>query len=124
MTKLMVAKIPENNFQSFHMERKEKLMEMLLKTPDDSFLQHALALEYIKAKELEKALETFEKLLEKDPKYIGSYYHLGGLYELKNDTDAAIRTYKTGIEWCRKQNEIRSMNELKAALNNLVEEEE
>lgn len=99
-------------------------MEMLVKTPDDSFLQHALALEYMKEQDLDKARETFEKLLEKEPSYIGSYYHLGALYELKGDTDEAIRTYKTGIEWCQKQNEIRSMNELRAALMNLVEEEE
>lgn len=106
------------------MERKEKLLEMLAKTPEDSFLQHALALEYIRKNDNRSAVSIFEKLLSQNPSYVGSYYHLGGLYEAMNDTNAAIKTYKTGIEWSRKLNENRTMNELIAALNNLEEEEE
>ena len=62
------------------MSRIEKILEMLQTSEKDSFLQHALALEYIKIGENEKALILFTELLEREPGYVGSYYHLGKLY--------------------------------------------
>ncbi len=55
------------------MERIEKLKQFLNENPGDSFLQHALALEYVKAGDDQQARKIFEEILQSDPGYIGSY---------------------------------------------------
>lgn len=57
------------------MDRVERIKEMLTTNPHDSFLNHALALEYIKAGDDGAAQVLFEQLLEREPGYVGSYYH-------------------------------------------------
>ena len=78
------------------MNRIEKIMEMLQDQPKDSFLKHALALEYIKIDKEDEAIIQFVELLNNEPDYVGSYYHLAKLYERNQQTDAAIEIYKTG----------------------------
>ncbi|HRQ50705.1 MAG TPA: tetratricopeptide repeat protein, partial [Agriterribacter sp.] len=68
------------------MERVEKLLVYLNASPNDSFLQHALALEYIKEGEDKKARFLFEEILEREPSYVGSYYHLAKLLERNGET--------------------------------------
>ena len=54
------------------MERIEKLKEFLQANPTDSFLQHALALEYIKKGNDEDARRLFEEILNREPGCVGS----------------------------------------------------
>ena len=63
------------------MERIQKLQEYLQASPGDSFLKHALALEYIKIGEDILARQQFEEILSAEPGYVGSYYHLAKLLE-------------------------------------------
>jgi Tfp pilus assembly protein PilF len=58
------------------MERIEKIKEMLAANPSDSFLLHALGLEYIKIGELNLAKQSFERVLVSNLNYIGTYYNL------------------------------------------------
>lgn len=97
------------------MSRIEKILEMLQTSEKDSFLQHALALEYIKIAENEKALILFTELLEREPAYVGSYYHLGKLYEKLNEIDKAIVTYEKGMDEAKKAGDKHSYNELMMA---------
>jgi len=76
------------------MERINKITEMLRDNPADSFLQHALALEYIKLGNDNDARKLFESLLKAEPGYIGSYYHLAKLLERIGETDEAIKVYE------------------------------
>ena len=62
------------------MERIQKLRQLLEDSPDDSFLQHALGLEYVKQGDDAQAETVFEQLLSKDGSYIGSYYHLANIH--------------------------------------------
>ena len=73
------------------MDRIEKLNEYLKVSPTDSFLQHALALEYIKVDDDVQARSLFESILERDPNYVGSYYHLAKLLERNGENDLAIQ---------------------------------
>ncbi len=73
------------------MNRKEKLLDMLKSAPGDSFLQHALAMEWISEGKESEAINIFETILEKDPSYIGSYYQLGKLLEKREDFAKATR---------------------------------
>ena len=103
------------------MGRIEKLKEYLQTNGKDSFLQHALALEYIKIDNDEEARKLFNEILLREPTYIGSYYHLGKLLERVADYDKAIRIYKRGMEEAKKAADQHSYNELQGALEDLEE---
>ena len=102
------------------MERIDKLKDFLSKNPDDSFIQHALALEYVKLGEDREARRLFENLLEKDQHYIGSYYHLARLLERTEERDGAIKYYEKGMEIAKAAGDQHSYNELKSALDDLL----
>ena len=102
------------------MERVEKLKEFLRQNPADSFVQHALALEYIKAGDDSSAQKLFEDILQKEPGYIGSYYHLAKLLERNGDTTSAIKWYEKGMEEAKKAGENRTYNELRSAYEELT----
>ena len=101
------------------MSRIEKLQEFLQSSPDDSFLQHALALEYVKIGDDVAARNLFETILEREPGYTGSYYHLGKLFERAGNNDAAIAVYKRGMEETKKSADNHAYGELRGALEEL-----
>jgi Tfp pilus assembly protein PilF len=102
------------------MDRIVKLKEFLAASPADSFLQHALALEYIKMGQQAQARQLFENILEKDPEYVGSYYHLGKLLEASGELESAILWYQKGMVVAKQLGEQHSYNELQAAYEDLV----
>jgi Tfp pilus assembly protein PilF len=101
-------------------ERIEKLKEFLAASPHDSFLQHALALEYIKLGDDEQARALFEEILNREPGYIGSYYHLAKLLERNGDTDGAVTWYEKGMDMALKAGEKHAFGELKGAWEELT----
>ena len=102
------------------MDRIAKLQELLTQNPGDSFLQHALALECIKLGDDQQARQYFEKLLDKNPQYVGSYYHLAKLLERCGDHTAAVQTYEKGMEQAKKANDQHALNELRGAWEELT----
>lgn len=102
------------------MDRIEKLKEFLKASPTDSFLQHALALEYIKLGNDEEARRLFEELLNKEPGYVGSYYHLAKLLERNDHTAEAINIYEKGMEEAKKAGDNHSFGELRGAYEELT----
>ena len=103
------------------MSRIEKLLEYMKTSGKDSFLQHALALEYIKIGNDEEARKLFNEILLREPTYIGSYYHLGKLLERVGDYDKAIRISKRGIEEAQKADDHHTKMELQGALEDIEE---
>jgi Tfp pilus assembly protein PilF len=101
------------------MDRMEKLQEFLNASPDDSFLQHALALEYVKLGDDAAARKLFETILQREPGYVGSYYHLGKLLERNGLNDEAIAVYKKGMEETKKVSDNHAYGELRGALEEL-----
>ncbi len=97
-----------------------KLQAFLKESPDDCFLNHALALEYIKAGDDASAKELFEKNLQFDPSYVATYYHLGKLLERNTATQAAIDTYEQGMKAAKAANDMHSYNELQGAYEDLA----
>ena len=102
------------------MERIEKLKEFLLTNPTDSFLQHALALEYIKIGNDEDARRLFEEILNREPGYVGSYYHLAKLLERMEQTDEAIAMYEKGMQESKKAGDNHAFGELRGAYEELI----
>lgn len=104
------------------MERINKLKSFLENSPNDPFLQYALALEYLKIANFEEALRLFEQLIEQSPGYVGTYYHLGKLQEQLEQPQQAMITYQKGIEIATHQNDRHSASELRGAYNLLCDE--
>jgi tetratricopeptide (TPR) repeat protein len=103
------------------MDRVARLLAFLKANPDDPFLQHALALEHIKAGNEADARTIFESILLTDPGYIGSYYHLGKLLERTGETEAAISWYEKGMAAAKAAGDNHSLGELRAAYEDLVD---
>jgi Tfp pilus assembly protein PilF len=97
------------------MDRIDIIKQFLEDTPDDSFLQHCLALEYAKAGDTGAARRVFEELLKKDPGYVGSYYQLGQLLEQTGLPDEAQEVYERGMEAAKAAGDRRALGELRAA---------
>lgn len=102
------------------MDRITQLKVFLESSPDDSFLKHALALEYIKLNDDAAARKLFDELLAHEPGYTGSYYHLGKLLERAGETDLAAGTYEKGMEMAREAGDRHAYNELLAAYEDLM----
>ena len=129
MHKQLIANIdapflPPTLFETFTnkpcMNRIDKLKEYLEKQPDDSFLQHALALEFIKLGNDADARTLFENILAHEPAYIGSYYHLGKLLERQGLTEQAIAVYEAGMQQARAAGDNHAYNELQGAYEDLA----
>jgi Tfp pilus assembly protein PilF len=101
-------------------DRISKLNEFLKANPTDSFVQHALALEYIKLGNDEQAKGLFEEILNREPGYIGSYYHLAKLLERNDKTDEAIKVYEKGMEEAKKAGDNHAFGELRGAYEELT----
>lgn len=97
------------------MSRIEKLLEYLETSGKDSFLQHALALEYIKIGNDGEARKLFNEILVREPGYVGSYYHLGKLLERAGEAAEAINVYEKGMAEAKKAGDNHSYNELQGA---------
>lgn len=101
------------------MDKAQKLREMLKRDPNDVFLRHALALEYIKNGNDADARQLFEGLLKDDPSYLGSYYHLAKLLERIGDVNQAIKYYEKGMLVAKSTDDNKTYNELRSAYEEL-----
>lgn len=103
------------------MDRIAKLQEFLKASPEDNFLRHALALEYIKMGNDAEARRLFEGILNRDPAYIGSYYHLAKLLERTGETQQAIDWYEKGMAAARNAGDAHALGELRSAYEQLID---
>ena len=101
-------------------DRIERLKQFLKDSPNDSFLHHALALEYVKLGDEATAKGYFERNLDQDAGYVATYYHLGKLLERTGDQQQAIAVYEKGMEQAKAAKDMHSYNELQAAYEDLV----
>lgn len=104
----------------YNMDRIARIKEFLQASPNDNFLRHALALEYIKTGGDAQARLLFESILADSPDYVGSYYHLAGLLEKMGETSLAMEWYEKGMTECKKAGDNHAYNELQAAYDDLV----
>ncbi|CAM3754142.1 tetratricopeptide repeat protein [Mucilaginibacter galii] len=98
-------------------DRLHKLLEFLESEPNDEFLQYALATEYLRLNEVDKALQYFENLVANHPNYTGTYYHLGKLYETLQRKDEALKIYQQGMTITRQKRDNHALSELQSAYN-------
>lgn len=106
------------------MSRKAQIESMLAEAPNDAFLRFALAKEFEKEGADAGAREIYESLLEDQPEYVGTYYHLGKTLERLEEQAKAWKVYSDGIKITRKLGEDHAMRELAGARMELGDEED
>ena len=102
-------------------DRIEKIKEFLKATPNDCFLNHALALEYVKIGDEENAQKHFEINIDNDPGYVATYYHLAKLLERIGKQKEAMGIYEKGMEQAKTAKDMHSYSELQSAYEELVD---
>ncbi len=105
-------------------DRLQQLLSMLKNSPNDSFLNFAVAKEYEGSNDDKNAFKFYLQLVENDSNYVGTYYHLGKLYEKSEDFEKAFSTYKEGMKVAKSQNDQHAFNELAEAKLNLGDDED
>jgi tetratricopeptide (TPR) repeat protein len=101
-------------------ERIEKLKEFLKTSPKDPFLNHALALEYVKLGKDADARVLFETNVTNDAAYVATYYHLGKVLERIGAQQEAIAIYEVGMKVAKEAKDMHTYSELQAAYEDLV----
>lgn len=106
------------------MSKMAAIQSMLEANPKDSFLRFALAKEYEKLNEDQTAKAIYEGILDDDPDYVGTYYHLGKTLQRLEEEAAAFHVYTKGMEVCKRNNEAHARAELAGARLELGDEED
>jgi len=95
-------------------------MVFLAESPNDNFLKHALALEYLKLGKDEEALQRFQANLDTDPAYVPTYYHFGKLLERLGQEPKAIAVYEQGMQAARNAGDNHAFSELRSVYEELT----
>lgn len=103
-------------------DRLERLLEFFKNDPNDPFLKYALATEYLRLNNTDEALRYYLDLVDKHTDYIGTYYHLGKLYEQLERQNDALKTYEQGIEIAKRIKDQHALSELLGVYNSLQDE--
>jgi Tfp pilus assembly protein PilF len=101
-------------------ERIKQLEKFMEEDSSDPFIQYALALEYAKADQ-QKAVDTFQSLMNRNRDYLPTYYQLAKLYESLGQKEKATVAYDNGIALAKKQNDLKTLRELQAGLEEMEE---
>lgn len=102
--------------------RLERLLEFLANEPNDPFLKYALATEYVRLNDVNNALIFYLDLVNKHTDYVGTYYHLGKLYEILKQPKEALNIYEQGMAVAKKIKDQHALNELMGVYNSLQDE--
>ncbi len=94
--------------------RIEVLEQLLAENPSNAFARYGLAMEYVKAGKLERAVGEFAAILSADPSYSAAYFHGGQTLEKLGRLDDARDYYRRGIAATR---DAHARAELQASLD-------
>lgn len=99
------------------MDRISQLRKFIAADPQDYFSRHALAMEMIKLGEVSEAIEILAAVIADNPAYVGSYLHLGRLYEKTGNAEKALQVYEQGIEQAGSLKDFHARGELQTAID-------
>lgn len=96
--------------------RLEILRSLLEQNPGDTFARYGLAMEYVKAGQLEDAIREFRAVIAETPQYSYAYFHGGQTLEKIGLVDDARQMYEHGVIAASKSGDQKAVSELQAAL--------
>ncbi len=99
--------------------RLEILQSLVTQNPSDAFARYGLAMEHVKAGDLELAVAEFRTVLANNPSYTYAYFHGGQTLEKLGRSDDARQLYEEGIETSARIGDQKALSELQAAVEML-----
>ncbi len=102
------------------MSRREKLEALLQAEPDDTFLQYALAMQFVSDGDDPGAALRLDRLLDQDPHYIPAYFQLGQLLARGGDAERSRQILARGIELAQIAGDDHAAGEMQGLLAQLV----
>jgi len=97
-------------------DRMQKLQAMLERSPTDTFLLYAIAMEHKKAGNNAEALGFLDRVIRQDAGYCVAYHQAGLVHEAAGDVAAAKQAYHDGIAAATRKGDLHAAEEMKAAL--------
>lgn len=99
--------------------RLETLQSFVEKKPNDPFSWYGLAMEYSRLDQLDRAVETFQRVIAIDPLYSPAHYHQGQVLERLGRRSEARQVYRDGIAAAASKGDAHAQSELQDALDAL-----
>jgi tetratricopeptide (TPR) repeat protein len=99
-------------------DRIKTLEQWIKEDPADPFNKYGLAIELLQT-ERERATILFDELLMQHADYLPTYYIAASFFSHQGNPDRAIKILETGIDLARKQNNEKTLRELRSALEEL-----
>ncbi len=101
------------------MDRIAMLTEILAENPEDAFARYGLAMEYSKAGQIERAMQEYKTLIEKNPDYTPAYFMAAQTLANASRVDEAKRWLVDGISSASRTGNTHAQSEMTAMLEEL-----
>lgn len=108
----------ETEKSGMNSERIKALEQWIKEDPSDPFNKYGLAME-LSQSQPERAAALFAELFTSHHDYLPTYYIAAHFYVDQGDQSKAIKILEDGIELARKQNNGKTLRELRSALEEL-----
>jgi Tfp pilus assembly protein PilF len=102
------------------MNRRQKLEALLVESPDDSFLQYALAMQCAADGDDPAAVAGMGTLLDRDPHYVPAYFQLAQIVVRQGENDRARQLLTRGIEMARRAGDDHAEGEMRGFLEQIA----
>jgi tetratricopeptide (TPR) repeat protein len=93
------------------LNRKEKLLEMLSQSPEDEFLNYAVAMEFKSELNLTQSILFFENCIKINPNHTAAMYQLALIFEEKGEISKVLEILDRGISILKSTNDRKTLNE-------------
>jgi len=100
-----------------------KLIEMLEKNPNDTFLLYAMGMEHMGAQKLDDAEAYFRKVLAIEPDNIACHYQLAIILQKTNREGEAVKILDHGLHLAQKIGDHKTSNEFRSFMDELIYED-
>jgi len=95
------------------------LLQMVQEDPDDAFSRYALALEYKKRNEGDRALAELAEVIRRHPDYAAAYFMAGQYLAGEGRREEAAARLREGIEAARRSHDQHALAEMRDYLESL-----
>ncbi len=100
--------------------RLEKLQEMLAESPQDIFLNYAIAMEYKGLNQFDKTIKQLNEVLLLDENHVATLYQLGVLLSEKSENENAILFLEKGLQIAKQKKDLKTVNEFQALIDEIL----
>ncbi|MDF1808597.1 MAG: tetratricopeptide repeat protein [Phycisphaerales bacterium] len=97
-----------------------QLEKLLTIDPEDPFVHYGLAQELAKSGELDRAIESYSKVIELDPNYCYAYYFKGQTLDQLGKQAEAKSIIAEGIEAAKQVQDGKALSELSTLLQSVT----